>query len=187
MYNYTLEDKPTVEIASDTDILILMVHVFACRLLGHDWLLQTKKTQFVNVSKIHDYIGNAVAITLPAMFVLTGCDTVSYFYRKSWASVRLPRAYPSRGDVRRKAEKIFQIFVYDMYVLMYVLIFYFWLYRSSLQRCSVKKGVLKKFAIFPGKHLCWSAFLRELHVRRPATLLKRDPNTGVFLLILRSS
>ena len=107
MYNYTLEDKPTVEIASDTDILILMVHVFACRLLGHDWLLQTKKIQFVNVSKIHDYIGNAVAITLPAMFVLTGCDTVCYFYRKSWASVRLPRAYPSRGDVRRKAEKIF--------------------------------------------------------------------------------
>ena len=37
----------------------------------------------MNVSKIHDYIGNAVAITLPAMFVLTGCDAVSYFYRKS--------------------------------------------------------------------------------------------------------
>ena len=86
-----------------------------------------------------------------------------------------------------KLKRFFQIFVYDMYVLMYVLIFYFWLYRSSLQRCSVKKGVLKKFAIFPGKHLCWSAFLRELHVRRPATLLKRVPNTGVFLLILRSS
>ena len=74
MYQRTLEDKPTVVIASDIDILILMVHVFASRLPDHDWFLQTKKKQFVNVSKIHDYICNAVAITLPAMFVLTGCD-----------------------------------------------------------------------------------------------------------------
>ena len=37
----------------------------------------------MNVSKIRDYIGSAVGITLPAMFVLTGCDTVPYFYRKS--------------------------------------------------------------------------------------------------------
>ena len=41
------------------------------------------KKQFVNVSKIHEYIGNVVAITLPAMFVLTACDTMSYFYRRS--------------------------------------------------------------------------------------------------------
>ena len=31
-----------------------------------------KKNQFLNVSKIHDYIGNAVAMKLTAMFVLTG-------------------------------------------------------------------------------------------------------------------
>ena len=30
------------------------------------------------------------------------------------------------------------------------------LFRSSHQRCSVKKGVLKNFANFTGKHLCWS-------------------------------
>ena len=51
--------------ASDTDILTLMVNVFASRLPDLDWFLKTKKNQFVNVSKIHDYIGNAVAITLP--------------------------------------------------------------------------------------------------------------------------
>ena len=38
-----------------------------------------------------------------------------------------------------------------------------------------KKGVLKNFANFTGKHLCRSLFLR------PVTLLKRDCNTGVFL------
>ena len=31
--------------------------------------------------------------------------------------------------------------------------------RSNHQRCSVKKAVLKYFAIFTGKHLCWSLFL----------------------------
>ena len=30
--------------------------------------------------------------------------------------------------------------------------------RSSHQRCSVKNGVLKNFANFTGKHLCWSLF-----------------------------
>ena len=47
------------------------------------------------------------------------------------------------------------------------------LFRSNHQRCSVKKGVLKTFANFTGKHLCWSLFLITLLVFRPATLLKR--------------
>ena len=33
--------------------------------------------------------------------------------------------------------------------------------KSSHQRCSVKKGVLKNFANFTGKHLCWSLFLKK--------------------------
>ena len=41
IYHCTLEDKPTMVIASDTDILILMVHLFASRLLDDDWFLQT--------------------------------------------------------------------------------------------------------------------------------------------------
>ena len=34
--------------------------------------------------------------------------------------------------------------------------------RSSHQRCSIKKAVLNKFAIFTGKHLCQSLFLIKL-------------------------
>ena len=33
--------------------------------------------------------------------------------------------------------------------------------KSSHQRCSVKKVVIKIFAIFLGKHLCWSLFLKN--------------------------
>ena len=31
--------------------------------------------------------------------------------------------------------------------------------RSSQQKCSIKKAVLKNLAIFTGKHLRWSVFL----------------------------
>ena len=53
--------------------------------------------------------------------------------------------------------------------------------RSSHWRCSVKKGVLKNFANFTGKYLCWSLFLINLQALRSATLLKRNSNTAVFL------
>ena len=41
--------------------------------------------------------------------------------------------------------------------------------RSSQRRCSVKKAVLKIFANFTGKHLCWSLFLIKLQ----ANLIKK--------------
>ena len=44
--------------------------------------------------------------------------------------------------------------------------------RCSHQKCSVKKGVLKNFAKFTGKHLCQSLFLNKVAGQRPATLLK---------------
>ena len=50
----------------------------------------------------------------------------------------------------------------------------------------MKKGVLKNFTKFTGKHLCQSLFFNKVAGLRPAALLKkRDPGTGVFLLILR--
>ena len=44
----------------------------------------------------------------------------------------------------------------------------------------MKKGVLKDFANFKGKHLCWSLFLIKLQAFRPATLLKEDSNIEIF-------
>ena len=52
--------------------------------------------------------------------------------------------------------------------------------RSRLQM-FFKIGVLKYFAIFTGKHLCWSLFSIMLPAFRPETFLKRDANaTQVF-------
>ena len=46
-------------------------------------------------------------------------------------------------------------------------------YRSSHRRCSVKKGVLRNFAKFTGKHLCQSLFFNKVIDLRLVTLLKK--------------
>ena len=46
-------------------------------------------------------------------------------------------------------------------------------YRSSHQKCSMKKGVLRNFAKFTEKHLCHSLFFNKVAGLRPATLLKK--------------
>ena len=48
----------------------------------------------------------------------------------------------------------------------------FYINRSSHQRCSVKKGVLRNFAKFRGKYLCQSLFFNKV-AGLPATVLKR--------------
>ena len=48
-----------------------------------------------------------------------------------------------------------------------------------------KNAVLKNFAIFTGKQLCWILFLIKLQAFSPAILLKGDSSTGVFLCISR--
>ena len=46
-------------------------------------------------------------------------------------------------------------------------------YRSSHRSYSVRKGVPRNFAKFPGKHLCQSLFFDKVAGLRPATLLKK--------------
>ena len=68
--------------------------------------------------------------------------------------------------------------------LMKELIYSFSVIRTSHRRCSIKKLLLKNFAVFRGKHLCQRIFLIKLQAFRYATLLKRDCNTDVFLWFL---
>ena len=58
--------------------------------------------------------------------------------------------------------------------------------QKQLPEMFCKNGALKNFAIFTGKHQCWSLFLIKLQAFMPATLLKRDSITIVFLRILRN-
>ena len=53
-------------------------------------------------------------------------------------------------------------------------------YRSSRPEVFCKKGVLKDYAKFKGKHLCQSLFLNKFASLRPATLLKKETLAQVF-------
>ena len=54
--------------------------------------------------------------------------------------------------------------------------------RSSHQRGSAKKGVIKNFANFTERNLCWSLFLIKLQAFRPEILLKKRLQRGCFLV-----
>ena len=54
------------------------------------------------------------------------------------------------------------------------------LFRSSHQRCSIKKGVLKKSVVFTEKHLCWGLLLIKLKTFRPPTQVFSCKYCGIF-------
>ena len=54
--------------------------------------------------------------------------------------------------------------------------------RSSHWRCAIKKGVVKNFAKFTGKHQCQSVFFSKVWDLRPITILKEGPWHRLFSL-----
>ena len=67
---------------------------------------------------------------------------------------------------------------------------FFIIFRSSRTQIFFKTGVVRNFAIFTEKHLCWNLFLIKLQVLWPATLFqprpKNDFNTGDWLTVVPS-
>ena len=63
--------------------------------------------------------------------------------------------------------------------------FFIIILRRSHTGMFFKTVVIRNFAIFTEKHLCWNLFFIKLQTLRPATLFqpfpKRDFNTGVLL------
>ena len=55
-----------------------------------------------------------------------------------------------------------------------------WNFRSSHRSCSFKKGVVRNFAKFAGKHLCQRLFFNKVAGLRPANLLKKESMAQVF-------
>ena len=62
-------------------------------------------------------------------------------------------------------------FCYQLHILK--LIRFLLTTRSSHQRCSVMKGILRNFAKFTGKHLCQGLFFNQVVGLGPAALLKK--------------
>ena len=47
-------------------------------------------------------------------------------------------------------------------------------FRSSHRKCSLRKGILRNFSKFTGKHLCQDHFFNKVAGLRHATLLKKS-------------
>ena len=74
----------------------------------------------------------------------------------------------------------FQVKIFSPKIVIQLNLFH----KSSHRKCSVRSAILKHFAIFPGKHQCWSLFLIKLQAWSSLTLSKRESSTVVFLWIL---
>ena len=63
-----------------------------------------------------------------------------------------------------------------------ILVAYFSIHRSSHKRCSITIGVLKKFAIFTGRHLCQSLFFNKVAgLEALSTEHLRETASDIFL------
>ena len=78
---------------------------------------------------------------------------------------------------------LFLLFSHKFKLFLFKLLFSLHI-RSSRPEGFCKISVPKNFPKLTGNYLCWSLFLINLQAK-PATLLKRDSNTSVFLWILR--
>ena len=87
---------------------------------------------------------------------------------------------------RNNISDIFEISNFSEFSIWHVFInkkFFFIIlkYRTSHSYMFLKIGVLKNFAIFIGKQLCWSVFFKRLVTYQKR---KKDSTTGAFLRLL---
>ena len=87
--------------------------------------------------------------------------------------LRLPCIY---GDLIKTDNVTMQQYnIHRQYVLLFLM----------FTLITMFTGNVYKFAMFTGKHLCWSLFLIKILAFKSATLLKDDCNTGAFLGICK--
>eukprot|EP00795_Rhopilema_esculentum_P006387 gene6387-11826_t len=76
-----VDDMPVIISATDTDVLVLMVHIYSWRDIDRPWQMKIDHQNFVNVAAIADHIGSEACNVLPAFHSITGCDTTSFPFR----------------------------------------------------------------------------------------------------------
>ena len=77
-----VDDMPVIISATDTDVLVLMLHIYSWRDIDQPWQMKIDNQNFVNVAAIADHIGSEACNILPAFHSITGCDTTSFLFVK---------------------------------------------------------------------------------------------------------
>ena len=69
------------------------------------------------------------------------------------------------------------VFLYIQHLLPHQYCYYS---EAVARKCSIKKGVLRNFSKFTGKHLCQSLFFNKVAGLRPVSLLKKTLAQAFF-------
>ena len=77
------------------------------------------------------------------------------------------------------------ILLYKYFSSWEILRNYSTIFRSSHQRCSIKKAILKHFVIFTGKHLCRGLFFNKVAGHQPCNFIKKRPQHRYYLANIR--
>lgn len=75
-----------VAVATDCDVLVLMVTLYATTRPKNQWQMKYQSDKFANISDICATLGYDVAKYTIHFHGISGCDDVSYFYRKGKVS-----------------------------------------------------------------------------------------------------
>ena len=70
----------TVIVSKDTDVLILLVYMYALKTITLKWCKKIDNEKFTDVRKIVEYYGKDVILKLPHIHAVIGCDTMSYLH-----------------------------------------------------------------------------------------------------------
>ena len=73
-------EQDSVIVASDTDVLVLLVWAYNEFEIKQKWYFQYESSCFADISVICEHFGGDVCSRLPAFHAFTGCDQASYFY-----------------------------------------------------------------------------------------------------------
>jgi len=76
-----MANSDVVIVATDTDILMIMIWVYHMYNLSFNWYFKFKHNKFASISRICSFLGPVLCKNILAFHGLSGCDTTSYFYR----------------------------------------------------------------------------------------------------------
>ena len=77
------EDTKVVVVSKDTDVLILLVYVYAKYKPTKEWYMKIDANKFASMKTIVEYLGSNISVCLPQVHALTGSDATSYLFNVS--------------------------------------------------------------------------------------------------------
>ena len=77
-----LANNNVVAVATDCDVLVLLISLYAKKQPSFQWHMKYEKNKFANIADICKRLGPSTSKLLHQFHAITGCDTTSFFFSK---------------------------------------------------------------------------------------------------------